>query len=385
MTDYTYLIIGGGMTADAAMHGIRELDGEGSIGLISAEPHPPYNRPPLSKGLWNGQPLDDIWRNSDDLNVTLHLGCQATYIDPLAKTVRDNAGETYSYSKLLLATGGTPRRLSDKDEGVIYFRTLEDYRRLKALTSGRRRIAVIGGGYIGAEIAAALSKNGHDVHLLFPEATLLARMLPQDLAEHLNHFYESKGVTLHPHSTVRKVTKDKEGHLIATGDGALAAEVVVAGLGITPNTELAEAAGLTVSNGIDVNSYLRTSNAHIFAAGDVANIYNSNLDRRIRVEHEDNANTMGRHAGKAMAGWLEPYRHLPFFYSDLFEVGFEGVGRVDARLNTVGDWAQPYQQGTIYYLEGNKVQGVLLWNNWGKLEEARKLIETRHSLEAGAL
>lgn len=147
------------------------------------------------------------------------------------------------------------------------------------------------------------------------------------------------------------------------------------GLGIEPNIELAQASGLAVDNGIVVDAYLRTSHPAIYAAGDVAAFEQTALGKRMRVEHEDNANSMGRHAGRNMAGMDAPYHHLPFFYSDLFDVGYEAVGELDARLDTVTDWREPYREGVIYYLETGRVRGVLLWNIWGHIEAARELIK----------
>jgi NADPH-dependent 2,4-dienoyl-CoA reductase/sulfur reductase-like enzyme len=152
------------------------------------------------------------------------------------------------------------------------------------------------------------------------------------------------------------------------------ADGVIAGLGIEPNVSLAQAAGLEIDNGIVVDEGLRTSYPDIYAAGDVAHFFNPLLGKRIRVEHEDNANTMGRAAGQAMAGNSAPYHHLPFFYSDLFELGYEAVGELNPRLETVADWKERYREGVIYYLEHGRVRGVLLWNTWGQVDAARALI-----------
>jgi 3-phenylpropionate/trans-cinnamate dioxygenase ferredoxin reductase subunit len=149
---------------------------------------------------------------------------------------------------------------------------------------------------------------------------------------------------------------------------------VIAGIGIRPNVQLAEAAGIAVDNGIIVDEALRTSHPHIFAAGDVAAFHNPALNMRMRVEHEDNANTMGKLAGEAMAGEPVKYEHLPFFYSDLFDLGYEAVGLLDPRLNMAVDWREPYHKGVIYYLREGRVVGVLLWNVWEQVEGARKLI-----------
>src|SRR2546428_5477592 len=169
MAPYDYLIVGGGMTADAAAQGIREVDANGRIGLLSAEPHPPYNRPPLSKALWKGEPEASIWRKTEATGATLQLGRRVVGGDPGAKTVTDDRGTIPSYKKLLFATGGTPRRLPLKAEQVIYFRTYEDYRRLRGLAEAPLRFAVIGGGVIRPEIAAPLRVPGRGGALLFPE------------------------------------------------------------------------------------------------------------------------------------------------------------------------------------------------------------------------
>jgi 3-phenylpropionate/trans-cinnamate dioxygenase ferredoxin reductase component len=170
-----------------------------------------------------------------------------------------------------------------------------------------------------------------------------------------------------------------------TTGGELIGEVVVAGLGIVPGVELAEEAALDVDNGILVDEFCRTSHPDIYAAGDVANFANPALGARIRVEHEDNANTMGRVAGLNMAGRATPYHHLPFFYSDLFDLGYEAVGDVDARLETVADWKEQFREGVVYYLKSGRVRGVLLWNTWGQVDHARALIAEPGPFKTGDL
>src|SRR6516162_10870688 len=380
MPNYEYLIVGGGMTADAAVHGIREVDRGGSIGLLSAEGHPPYDRPPLSKGLWKGKLLKSIWRPTESPCVTLLLGRTVRHLDPQNKRVTDDQGTVYGYGKLLLATGGTPRRLPFGGEQIIYFRTLDDYERLRALTQAGQHFAVIGGGFIGSEVAAALAMNDKKVVMAFPEAGIGSHMFPSDLARFLNDFYRQKGVEVLAGQRVnglemrggRAVLKIQSAQ--GRDEREVVADGVVAGIGIQPNVELAQAARLDVENGVRVDASLRTSHPDIYAAGDVANFYNPALDKRLRVEHEDNANMMGRLAGQGMAGRTVAYDHLPFFYSDLFELGYEAVGEVDSRLETMSDWKEPYREGVIYYLRDGRVRGVLLWNVWEQVDAARKLI-----------
>lgn len=391
MASYKYLIIGGGMTADAAVRGIREVDSNGSIGLFSREPDPPYNRPPLSKGLWKGEPLESIWRKTDSQRVELYLGRTVSTLDPRDKRVTDEQGTVHTFDKLLLATGGTPRQLPFGDGHIIYFRTAQDYGRLRALAERGRRFVVLGGGFIGSEIAAALAMNGKQVILVFPEETIGARVFPRDLGLFVNEYYGKKDVeVLAQRSVVGIEARGQEVSVKIRGiedssEREIAVDGVVGGIGIQPNVGLAQAAGLNVENGIVVDEFLRTSHPDIYAAGDVAAFYNPALGKRIRVEHEDNANTMGRMAGRNMAGKLEPYHHLPFFYSDLFELGYEAVGELDSRLELVTDWTGVNLKGVIYYMQGGRVRGVLLWNVWEQVDAARRLIAEPGPFKPGDL
>jgi 3-phenylpropionate/trans-cinnamate dioxygenase ferredoxin reductase subunit len=375
MERYHYLIIGGGMTGESAIRGIREVDAAGSIGLIGAEAHPPYNRPPLSKGLWKGQVLEEIWRKPEVQGLRLHLERSVQSLDVKAKRVADTSGTEYAFEKLLLATGGAVRRLPFGGDQIIYFRTLEDYQRLRALADRGGQIAVLGGGFIGSEIAAALSLNGKAVTMLFPDEGMCNRVFPRDLSQFLNRFFSEKGVKVLAGESASDLTA--AGTLLnlkTRGGRSLQVAGVVAGIGIQPAVELARDAGLDVQDGIVVDEYLRTSHPDVFAAGDVANFFNPALGQRLRVEHEDNANTMGRLVGRNMAGAHEPYHHLPSFYSDLFELGYEAVGDLDPRLEVLEDWREPFREGTLYYLKDDRVRGVLLWNVWGQVDAARRLI-----------
>jgi 3-phenylpropionate/trans-cinnamate dioxygenase ferredoxin reductase component len=375
MTNYQYLIIGGGMTAAAAVDGIREIDATGSIGIISAEPDAPYNRPPLSKGLWKGDPLDGIWRKAKGKAPEFHLDRVIKEIVPKEKRAIDSQGNVITYEKLLLAIGGTPRRLPFDDDQVIYYRTLADYRRLRALCEKGDRFAVIGGGFIGSEIAAALTMNGKKVTLIFPGRDVGERLFPRDLARYVSSIYKEKGTELVPGEKVLASEAHNSQRALKTTSGkTIVVDAVVAGIGIEPNIKLAESIGLATENGVVVDEFLRTNIPDIYAAGDVAAFYNPALGKRMRVEHEDNANSMGRMAGRNMAGMIERYDHLPFFYSDMFELGYEAVGEVDSRLETVADWKRPNEEGVVYYLKDDRVRGVLLWNVWEQVEAARQLI-----------
>jgi 3-phenylpropionate/trans-cinnamate dioxygenase ferredoxin reductase component len=385
MSHHKYLIIGGGMTADSAIQGIRETDQSGTIAVISDEKDPPYDRPPLSKALWKGKEIESIWRTTAGPGTTFYLDRRAAAVDRQRKAVIDSEGNEYTYDKLLLATGGRTRRLPISDRDVIYFRTLEDYRRLRALAEQHSQFVVIGGGFIGSEIAAALAMNGKEVTMIFPEKSIGARSYPGTLGIFLNAYYRDRGVNLLCGETVHRVEADGNRLRVQTGGRDIVADAVIAGIGIAPEVELARSARLTVDNGIVVDEFLRTVDPAIYAAGDVANFYSPALETRMRVEHEDNANVMGKAAGRNMAGHPEPYRHLPFFYSDLFELGYEAVGVLDASLDIVQDWKQQFRKGVIYYLKDDRVRGVLLWNTWGQVDAARALIDSRQTFDAASL
>jgi len=375
MNTTRYLIVGGGMTADAAAKGIRQHDADGGIVLVGAEQHPPYKRPPLSKGLWSGGAEEKIWKKTDEVpGVDLRLGRRIASVDLDARTAIDDAGDEYAWEKLLFATGGTPRRLGGDDGDVVYFRTLDDFHLLHGRAVEGTRVAVVGGGFIGSEIAAALVGAGASVSMTFPEPTIGFRLFPRGLGDFVTRYYRDKGIEVNAGGTVGSPRE-------------LDADIVVAGLGIVPNVELAEAAGLKVDNGIVVDEHGRVDGRDdVFAAGDVANFPSPVLGKRFRVEHEDHANTHGKVVGENMAGADVVYDHIPLFYSDMFDLGYEAVGEVDSRLATVETWLEPNRKGTIAYVDdAGRPRGFLLWNVWDKVDAARDLIAAGEPVGEGAL
>lgn len=377
MPRYRYLVVGGGMTADAAVRGIREHDPDGTIGVFCAEPHPPYARPPLSKGLWSGRDEASIWRGTAELGADVHVGRPVVELDLAESCVIDATGERHAFEKLLLATGGRPRELRGAPHGVIAFRTLDDYRRLRALAHEDVHVAVVGGGFIGSELAAALCTVGCRVTLLFPEEGIGRRLFPAGLSTFLNDVYRERGVDVRAGELVTAIEEVDGSFRVETESGSrIAADAVVTGLGILPASELAEAAGLPVDDGIVVDELGRVAGRDdIYAAGDVARFPVPALGGTMRVEHEDHANTHGRFVGANMAGAGTPYDHLPLFYSDLFELGYEAVGEVDSTLATLEEWVEPGRKGIVAYLDGRaRPRGVLLWDVWGKVDAARELV-----------
>ena len=378
MKKYKYIIIGGGMTADSALKGIREADSGSDIALFSNENVKPYNRPPLTKDLWKGKELEKIFRGAENMNSDLFLDTNISAVDPAKKSISDDKGNYYEYEKLLFATGGEPIRLPFGEDDILYYRKLRDYESLRTKTNAKKNFIVIGGGFIGTEIAAGLAMNGVSVTMVFPERVIGEKVYSPDLAGHITDYYRGKGVTIENEQSVTAFEKKNGSFVLSTRSGKkINADYVVAGIGIRPSVALAQSAGINIDNGITVDENLMTNVPDIYAAGDVANFYNQALDKRIRIEHADNANKMGKAAGLSMAGRGEPYNYLPYFYSDMFEMGYEAIGELNSAYHVYADWQTQYKKGVIYYLFRGRVRGVLLWDVWGKVNEARELISSK--------
>jgi 3-phenylpropionate/trans-cinnamate dioxygenase ferredoxin reductase subunit len=380
---YTYIIVGGGLAGASAVEGIRELDRKGPILLMGSEKHLPYDRPPLTKKLWFGKKkVEDIFLHKQDFygqnNVVMAAGVAARALDVKSKTVTDDKGRTYSYEKILLATGGVPRVLPIPGgdlEGIYYYRYLDDYLRMKQEASAGKSAVVVGGGFIGSEIAAALAVNNVKVMMIFPDLYLVGRVFPEGLGMSLQRHFRERGITIlngeKPASFTRKdgrfVTRTESGKEIES-------DMVIVGIGIALPLELARNAGLQTANGIIVDEYLQASLPDVFAAGDIALFPYQALGKQTRIEHWDNALNQGKLAGRNMTGAHEPYTHMPYFFSDLFEFGYEAVGEVDSRLEIFSDWQKENDTGVIYYLRDGKVRGAMMCNVWEKVDAARELI-----------
>jgi NADPH-dependent 2,4-dienoyl-CoA reductase/sulfur reductase-like enzyme len=390
---YSYIIVGAGLAGASAAEGIRQVDQRGSILLLGAESDPPYDRPPLSKQLWTGgKSVAEVILHDEEFYkknaVELRVGIEVTQIDQPAHTIHDSRGNTYRYERLLLATGGTPRRLNipgGELDGISYYRTLHDYRLLRDAAIAGKSALVIGGGFIGSEIAASLRANKLAATMIFPSRWLVSRVFPESLGRYLTEQYRGKGVEVLTDDVPLSIRRDGDAYVTVTRAGQeIRSNLVVAGIGITPNISLARSAGLSTNNGVIVNEFLQTSAPDIYAAGDIALFPEAGFGPR-RLEHWDNAVSQGKQAGRNMAGAREPFTYIPFFFSDLFEFGYEAVGDVDSRLTTFADWQEENKTGVVYYLEGGLVRGAMMCNIWGKVDAARALIQKAQPVSVESL
>ena len=382
MGEFDYVIVGGGLAGASAIQGIRERDHLGSILLISEETHPPYDRPPLSKKLWFGKTrVEEIFlhdqRYYDELEVAMMLGDKVEKLDPQEKTFTTANGKHYRFGKLLLATGASPRRIDIPGgdlEGICHFRTLDDYLRMRSDAKVDKSALIVGGGFIGSELAAALNLN-LEVTMIFPSATLCRRVFPEPLGMAVQRHFQERGIRVINSDSPVSISKNGDGYRTDTVSGrSIESDLVIIGIGVDPNIGIAREAGLEVGNGIVVNEYLETSHADIYAAGDNAFFPYRALGKSMRIEHWDNALVQGRWAGSNMAGAHEAFTYQPYFFSDLFEFGYEATGEVDTSLEIFADWQKENHTGVIYYLRDSRVRGVMMCNVWDRVDAARELI-----------
>ncbi|MCF7890380.1 FAD-dependent oxidoreductase [Candidatus Bipolaricaulota bacterium] len=389
MQKFDYAIVGAGLAGASAVKGIRKEDQEGSILLVGREEQFPYNRPPLSKDLLLGDKTVEEIKIEDEgyyaeQGVELQLGTEITEIDPDSNLLTDDRGKNYEYGKLLVATGGSPRKLDipgGRLDAVNYYRQLGDYKSLRERLDRATKAVVIGGGFIGSEITAGLIMNDIEVSVVFPEDFLLQRVLPEELAPIVQRDYRDHGAKVIPGDKPTRISKGPDGLDVKTEQGKLLhGDLVVAGIGISPEDELAKDAGLKVYDGVEVDECLKTSDPDIYAAGDNAYFPFSALGESLRVEHWDNAKSQGELAGENMAGAGKTYDYVPYFFSDLFDFGFEAVGDLNSRLDNFMDWKEKGKTGVGYYLsKDGKVRGVLLVGVWGAKGDARDLVKSEES------
>jgi NADPH-dependent 2,4-dienoyl-CoA reductase/sulfur reductase-like enzyme len=378
------VVVGGGLAAASAVAELREQGHSGDIVVVAEEPHPPYERPPLSKGLLLGSTEPDAalvhpraWY--DEQQVEVRAGTVATGLDLDRRRVLLGS-EALPYDRLLLATGATPRHLPPADASgapVLHLRTLDDALALRERLTEGARVAIIGAGWIGLEVASAARQRGAEVTVLEAAALPLQRVLGDELATVFADLHREQGVDLRLGVRVAGIDH-ADGRVVVHVDGSepVVADLLLVAVGVAPTDRLAAQAGLAVDDGILVDARLRTPDPHVLAAGDVANHDHPGLGIRVRVEHWDTAIHHGRHAARVMLGGDEPYTRLPYFFTDQYDLGMEYVGHVDARgyddLVVRGDLSA--RRASVLWLRGDRVLAGMHLNDWDAIDPLRAVV-----------
>ncbi len=357
------VIVGAGHAAGQAAASLRQEGFENEIIIIGDEAHIPYQRPPLSKAYLAGeQGIERVYLRPEkfyaDKNVTVKVDTSVTAIDTAAKTVTTSTGETIAYEKLLIATGGRARKLSipgsDLD-GIHYLRTIADVDHIRNDFGEGRKLVIVGGGYIGLEVASVAVKYGLEVHVLEMEERILQRVTTPEMSAYYDQLHSGRGVNIHTSTMVSGFTGDGHVSAVECGDQSFPADLVIVGIGIIPNTEIAEAAGIECDNGIVVDDHCRTSATDVYAAGDCTNHPNPLLNRRLRLESVPNAMEQARVASANMTGGDKVYASIPWFWSDQYELKLQMVGfSADGDTQVLrGDMAS--NEFAVFYLKDGKV------------------------------
>ncbi len=398
MAERTFVVVGGGLAGAKAVESLRTEGFEGRVVLVAVEDEYPYDRPPLSKEFLKGSAEAEAARVHPphwyaDERVELRLGTRATALDPAGRRVQLDGEEWLGYDAVLLATGSQPRRLSlpgAADVPLHYLRTLTDATRLRAdLAGGGRRVAVVGGGWIGLEVAAAARGYGNEVVVLEPQPTPLFSVLGPELGEVFAEVHRRHGVEVRAGTGVASFEPAGDGIVVVDSDGArLEADVVVVGVGARPDTALAEAAGLTVDDGVVVDAALRASAPGVFAAGDIARAYNPVLRQPIRVEHWANALNSGPAAARSMLGQAVSFDRVPYFYTDQFNLGMEYSGYVapgqQARVVYRGD-PQALEFISFWLDDENRVLAGMNVNVWDVVADIQGLVRSGRPVDVERL
>lgn len=378
VTHYDYLLVGGGMAAAFAARGIREIDKAGTIGLITTDQDEPYTRPALSKKLWTDKEFTEdkvSLKTKEKTGADLFLETVVTRIDKESKRVETADGRQFSYNRLLLSTGGEPKQLDGPDdkERIFAFRSFEDYRLLRKLAGEKRHIIVVGGSYIGTELAANLALNDTQITFIYPQERLSGNRFVDELAREYEDRYRQHGITLMNSTRASSYTVSENEVVVTLENGeTLTADGLVLGIGVEPRLELAEEAGLKVEDGVIADEFLTTSDPDIFAAGDIVSYPDPILGRN-RIEHVDHARKSGKTAGKNMAGAAAAYDYTPYFYSDVFDLSWQAIGTLDPELDYYIDEVDGGK--VVYYLEDDKPVGIITWNMDADLDDVREVLK----------
>ena len=357
------VIIGAGHAAGQAAASLRQAKFEGPVTIIGEETHIPYQRPPLSKQYLAGtQPADKVYLRAEkfyaDKDIQLMLDTRATQIDPSTKTINLDNGETIAYEKLLISTGSRPRRLSivgSDLNGIHYLRTMDDVDGIRADVKPGANLVIVGGGYIGLEVAAVGVELGMNVHVLEMEERILQRVTTPEMSAYYHKLHSDRGVHIHTQTGVTGFAGNDSVEKVLCGDESFDADIVIVGIGIIPNIEIAEEAGIHCDNGIVVDDHCRTSDPDIYAAGDCTNHPNPLMNKRLRLESVPNAMDQARVSTANMLGDDKVYAAIPWFWSDQYELKLQMVGFSADGDSQVLRGDMDSHQFAIFYLKDGKV------------------------------
>ncbi len=390
MPNQTLVIIGASLTGGRAAEALRKEGFDGRLVLAGAEPEQPYERPPLSKEYLRG----DLAREKlfilkpefyREHQIELRLGVAATRIDAKERLVELANGERLAFDRLLIATGGRPRKLAVPGsdlEGIYELRIVADSDRIAAALQPGRRLAVIGAGFIGAEVAATARSKGLEVSVLEVAAVPLGRALSDEMGNVFAEIHRDHGVQLYTNEAVERFEgAGRVERVVSTSGRAIDCDLVIVGVGIQPNVEIAEAAGLEVDNGIVVDEYCETSRPGIYAAGDVARFYHPLLGERIRLEHWSNAQKQGAAAAKNMLGMREPYDEVPWFWSDQYDINLQLIGHSSGWDEVVTRGSVGDRAFTAFYLRNGRLRAALAVNRFKDIGPSRQLIRQGVSID----
>jgi len=393
MQEFEYVIVGGGLAAAAAVDGIREVDRDGSIAVLTDEGEPPYHRPPLSKEYLQtpDAPRDLLYVKpsgwfEDQRGVTLFTRTRVDRLDPDRLLATTESGETVRGSRILLATGGRARTLPIQGlgiDGVHTLRTVEDAEKIRAAAGETHQVVLVGAGFIGMELAASLRKLDVDPVVIDIADRVWSTVLPPPVSRFLKRYFEERGVRFLLERNVAALdgTRRVERVVLADGDD-IAADLVVVAVGIQPNEQLAREAGLAVQDGVIVDSYCETTAGHVYAAGDVARYPDPVFGGLVRTDHWDHARAQGKVAGRNMAGDRQPFDHLSYFFSHVFDLSLNVFGRTSEADRTIVSGELGSGRSVVYCVTGDRLSGTILINANDAMDDCRALVRERIHLDA---
>jgi 3-phenylpropionate/trans-cinnamate dioxygenase ferredoxin reductase component len=396
MNESKFVIVGGGMVAGYAAKQLVEAGLQsGDLAILSGETVEPYERPPLSKGFLAGRDTEDSIRINpegfyQEHGIEVRLGCWVSAVDPERKRLSLGSGAEFGFNKLILATGSRVRTLDIPGANlpnVQYLRSLDDAKAIRLRAGNAKRAVVIGSGFIGMEVAAVLAQKGLEVVMVLRDDRIWKPFFSPQMSRFFEAYYVARGVRFVKMATVRELRGDGAVNSVVLGDGqAIACEMVVAGIGVLPATEMLAHSGIEVADGVQVNEYLEASRPGIFAAGDVANYRDMLFGKRRRVEHWDNAVSQGQYCARALMGERTPFQHVPYFFSDVFDLSYEFWGDPSGADNIIHRGDLSSNSFSVWWLRQEKVVAAFAMNRPDEERDvAPKWIESGQVVSAAKL